>query len=64
MTDTVSEREVFITFEIWIFFLQKRMDSLQEVLLTPGAMWGMFIMDARASFDVLWTVQQKPPPQW
>ncbi len=33
--DRWSEREVFITFEIWIFFLQKRMDSLQEAFIHP-----------------------------
>ncbi len=26
-------RELFITFEIWIFFLQKRMDSPQEAFI-------------------------------
>ncbi len=26
---------MFITFEIWIFFLQKRMDSLQEAFIHP-----------------------------
>ncbi len=30
-----SEREVFITFEIWIFILQKRMDSLQWAFIHP-----------------------------
>ncbi len=30
-----SDRKVFITFEIWIFFLQKRMDSLQEAFIHP-----------------------------
>ncbi len=26
---------MFITFEIWIFFLQKRMDSQQEAFIHP-----------------------------
>ncbi len=30
-----SEREVFITFEIWIFIFQKRMDSLQGAIIHP-----------------------------
>ncbi len=30
-----SEREVFITFEIWIFIFQKRMDSLQRAIIHP-----------------------------
>ncbi len=30
-----SEREVFITFEIWIFILQKRMDSPQGAFIHP-----------------------------
>ncbi len=30
-----TERKVFITFEIWIFFLQKCMDSLQEAFIHP-----------------------------
>ncbi len=54
---------VFITFEIWIFFLQKPIDSLQEAFihaLEPCE--AHFIMDAHALFDVLRTVQQKHPP--
>ncbi len=27
--------KVFMMFEVWIFFLQKRMDSLQEVFIHP-----------------------------
>ncbi len=33
MTVSRSERKVFITFEIWIYFLQKCMDSLQEAFI-------------------------------
>ncbi len=58
-----SERKVFITFEIWIFFLQKRMDSLQEAFIhPPEPCEGRFITDACALFDVFWTVEQKHPP--
>ncbi len=58
-----SEREVFITFEIWIFFLQKRMDSLQEAFIhPPEPCKARFIMDACTLFDVFWTVEQKHPP--
>ncbi len=54
---------VFITFEIWIFFLQKHMDSLQEAFIhPPKTCEACFIMDVCALFDVLWTVQQKHPP--
>uniref|UniRef100_A0A671SQE2 Afadin- and alpha-actinin-binding protein-like n=1 Tax=Sinocyclocheilus anshuiensis TaxID=1608454 RepID=A0A671SQE2_9TELE len=35
MTDSGSDRKVFIMFEIWIFFLQKRMNSLQEPFIHP-----------------------------
>ncbi len=63
MTDAGSERKVFITFEIWIFLLQKRMDSLQEAFIhPPEPCEACFIMDARALFDVFWTVEQKHPP--
>ncbi len=36
MTVRWSERDVFITFEIWIFFLRKRMDLLQEAFIYSG----------------------------
>ncbi len=58
-----SERKVFITFEIWIFFLQKCMASLQEAFIhPPEPCEAHFIMDARALFDVFWTVEQKHLP--
>ncbi len=48
-----SERKLFITFEIWIFFLQKRMDSLQEAFIhAPEPCEAHFIMDACALFNV------------
>ncbi len=46
---------MFSTFEIWIIFLQTRMDSLQE------ACEACFTMDAHTLFDVLWTVEEKHP---
>ncbi len=50
-------------FEIWIFFLQKPMDSLQEAFIhAPEPCEAHFIMDAHALFAVLWTVEQKQPP--
>ncbi len=58
MTDSRNDRKVFITFEIWIFVLQKRMDSLQEVFIhAPEPCEARFIMDVRALFDVIWTVE-------
>ncbi len=43
-----SEREVFITFEIWIFIFQKRMDSLQGAFIhPPEPCEGCFITNAR-----------------
>ncbi len=63
MTVSRSERKVFITFEIWIFFSQKCMDSLQEAFThAPELCEARFIMDARALFDVLWTVETKTHP--
>ncbi len=45
-----------------IFFLQKRMDSLQEAFIQPPEPCeAHFIMDARTLFDVFWTVEQKHP---
>ncbi len=35
-----SEREVIITFEIWIFSLQKRKDSLQGAFIHPPEVQG------------------------
>ncbi len=62
-TATGSERKVFITFEIWIFFLQKLMDLLQEAFIhVPEPCEACFILDACALFDILWTVEKKHPP--
>ncbi len=53
MTVSGSERKVFITFEIWIFFLQKRMDSLQEAFIhPPEPCEACFITDARTLFHI------------
>ncbi len=44
------------------FFLQKRMDLLQEAFVHPlEPCEACFIMDARALFDEFWTVEQKHP---
>ncbi len=57
------KRKVFIMFGIWIFFLQKHMDSLQEAFVhAPEPCEARFIMDACILFDVFWTVKQKHPP--
>ncbi len=49
-------------FEIWIFFLRKCMDSLQEAFVyPPEPCEARFIMDARALFDALWTVHKETP---
>ncbi len=54
---------MFITFEIWIFFLQKHMDLLQEPFIHPPELCeACFIMDARTLFYVFWTVEQKHQP--
>ncbi len=54
---------MFKTFEIWIFFFQKSMGSLQEPFIrAPEPCEACFIMNARALLDVLWTVEQKHPP--
>ncbi len=61
-TDSVSERKVFITFEIWIYFLQKHIDPLQEAFIyAPEPSEAHFIMDTNALFDMFWTVEQKHP---
>ncbi len=53
---------MFITFEIWIYFLQKRIDSLQEAFIyAPEPSEAHFIMDVHALFDMFWTVEQKHP---
>ncbi len=53
---------MFIMFEIWIFFLQKNMDLLQEAFIhSPELCEARFIMDSRTLFNVLWTVVQKHP---
>ncbi len=55
-------RKVFITFEIWIFILQKHMDSLQEDFIQPPEPCeARFIMDAYTLFYVFWTVDKKHP---
>ncbi len=49
-------------FEIWIFFLQKRMDSQQEAFIyPPEPCEAHFFMDSRTLFNMFWTVQQKHP---
>ncbi len=54
---------MFITFEIWIFFLKIRMDSLQVAFIhAPEPCEARFIMDARTLFDAFWTVEQKQLP--
>ncbi len=61
MTVRWNEREVFITFEI---FLTKMHGFTTGGLYSwPGTVCeACFIMDAHALFDVFWTVQQKHPP--
>ncbi len=50
-------------FEIWIFILQKRMDLLQEAFINASEPCeACFMMEARALFDVFWTVEQKHLP--
>ncbi len=57
-----SEKKVFITLEIWIFILQKWMDSLQEAFIHPlEPCEGRFIMDAHALFNVFRSVYSKHP---
>ncbi len=54
---------MFITFEMWIFFLQKHMDSLQEAIIHPPELCeAHFIIDVHGLFYVFWTVEQKHPP--
>ncbi len=44
-------------------FLTNRMDSLQEAFIhPPEPCEACFITDARALFDMFWTVEQKYPP--
>ncbi len=63
MTDGGSDRKVFIKFEICIFFLQKRMDLLQEAFIhPPEPCEARFITDARTLLNMFWTVEQKHPP--
>ncbi len=61
MTDTGSERKVFITFEIWIFFLRKQFATV-GLYSCPEPCEAHFIIDAHTLFDDLWTVDQKHPP--
>jgi len=50
------------TFEIWILFSQKRMDSLQEAFIHPREPCeARFITDVQSLFDDLWTVQLQHP---
>ncbi len=45
--------------DVWIFFLQKHIDLLQEALIHPlGAMFSYGWM----RLDYFWTVEQKHPP--
>ncbi len=54
----IAELTEKCTFEIWIFFLQKCMDSLQEAFIhSPEPCEACFITDVRSVFDVFWTVQ-------
>ncbi len=63
MTDGGSDRKVFIMFEIWICFLQKCMDLLQEAFIhPPEPCEACFITDACTLFNIFWTVEQKHPP--
>ncbi len=56
------EKSGFLPFEIWIFILQKRMDSLQEAFIhSPEPCEGHFITDARTLFHVFLTVDKKHP---
>ncbi len=58
-----TRQQKWIYVKIWIFFLQKRMDSLQEAFFhPPEPCEARFIIDARALFDYFWTVEQKHPP--
>ncbi len=55
-------KKVFITFEIWIFILQKCIDSLQEAFNhPPEPCEACFIMDVHTLFHVFWTVDKKHP---
>ncbi len=48
------------------FFLQKHIESLQDAFIqAPEPCEARFIVDARALFDVLWTVEKNTHPlQW
>ncbi len=53
-------KKVFIMFEIWIFILQKCMDSLQEAFIhSPEPCEACFITDVHTLFHVFWTVDKK-----
>ncbi len=55
-------RKVFITFEIWIFILQKHMDSLQEDFIQPPEPCeARFITDAHTFILRLLNCWQKAP---
>ncbi len=57
MTVRWSERDVFIMFEICIFFLQKCMDSQREAFIHPPELCeACFFMDSHTLFYVFWTV--------
>ncbi len=53
---------MFITFEIWIFFLQKHMDLLREAFIRPPELCdARFITDTCTLFHVFWTVDKLIP---
>ncbi len=57
MTVRWSKRDVFITFEIRIFFLQKCMNAQQEAFIhPPESCKACFFMNLRILFYELWTV--------
>ncbi len=60
MTVSGSERKVFITFQIWIFFLKECINSLQEAFIhPPEPREARFIMDGCALLDFFWTGKKK-----
>ncbi len=62
MTVICSEREEFITFEIWIFIFQKCMELLQGAFIHPlEPCEGRFIKDAHTLFHVFRTGSSKHP---
>ncbi len=55
-----SEKKVFITFKMWIFISQKRMDLQQEAFI-HSAEWCMFYYRCSTLVCVFWTVEKKHP---